>query len=380
MHLLSSPRIIFDVIDLRLALDLHLLFALRSENLTSVSSTFLPVVLDQFFIRMSAIEPLVYDALRTGSVGAIALSLPPYVRNALDRELAGPNPERARQIRSAIEPRNGSSVPLIWPHLRYIRCLSSASFSIGRATLKNYVGEVPIMSPVYSASETFLGFSLQPDLDPTYYVIATEDAFVEFLPERDRPSDDTCLMTEVTVGAIYQIIVTTYAGLYRYRLGDRVRVVGFWGQAPIVELLGRVGQALNIFGEKTPEDALIAAVQDMAAARELTVVDFVATIAWGPARYVIYTELFPTLSVPTLRDLAATLDSALRQRNPDYDDFRVDGSLASAEVRIVQKGMIKMLVDVPGSAVPSLQQKRQRIVHSAAIASALDSAAQQKGV
>ena len=308
--------------------------------------------------------------LQARSLGSHRI-LSPSIRTILDQELGGPNPRRARQVRFAIESRSLSFVSIAWPKLRYVRCLSSASFSIGRAALKEFVGPVPIVSPIYSASEAFVGFSLYPELDPSHYVIATEDAFVEFLPESGGSSGETCLSDEVNLGEIYQIIITTYGGLYRYRLGDRVKIVGFWGETPIVELLGRVGQALNLFGEKTPEEALIGALQDMATARRVVVADFIATVKWGPARYVIYAELKCTASAFLLRDLCEAFDSALRQRNPDYEDFRLDGSLDDPQIHLVPRGTLGAVVR-KGQKVGCLQDKGQRILHDKPIIAMLD--------
>jgi hypothetical protein len=265
-------------------------------------------------------------------------------------------------------------VSSVWPKLRYVRCLSSASFSIGRAALKEFVGSVPIISPIYSASEAFIGFSLHPELDPSHYIITTEDAFVEFLSESNPSSGETCLIGEVSLGEIYQIIITTYSGLYRYRLGDRVKIVGFWGEAPIVELLGRVDQALNLFGEKTPEEALTGALQDMATSHGVVLADFIATVKWGPARYVIYVELTRIASAFVQRNLSEAFDSALRQRNPDYEDFRLDRSLDIPQIHLVPRGTVGAVVR-KGQDVACLQKKSRRILHEKPIIAMLDAVA-----
>ena len=54
-------------------------------------------------------------------------------------------------------------------------------------------------------------------------------------------------------GEVYGLVLTTWAGLYRYRLGDMVRVVGRYHQSPLMEVLYRRGTLLNMMGEKTSE-------------------------------------------------------------------------------------------------------------------------------
>ncbi|KAF3436354.1 hypothetical protein FNV43_RR23446 [Rhamnella rubrinervis] len=77
-------------------------------------------------------------------------------------------------------------------------------------------------------------------------------ACFEFLPYHD-PNDDeinaviceeTVDFSSVEAGKMYEIVVTTFGGFYRYRLGDIVRVVGFYNLAPEVEYVMKAPRAL----------------------------------------------------------------------------------------------------------------------------------------
>jgi len=78
-------------------------------------------------------------------------------------------------------------------------------------------------------------------------------------------------MDEVEAGQSYELAVTTAWGLYRYRLGDVVQVVGFFeggdGRrgAPLIEFGYRLGQLLNVRGEKTSERAMAEALRHASA-------------------------------------------------------------------------------------------------------------------
>jgi auxin responsive GH3 family protein len=79
-------------------------------------------------------------------------------------------------------------------------------------------------------------------------------------------------MDELEEGKSYELAVTTGWGLYRYRLGDVVKVVGFYPSghptaeetrskgAPLIEFGYRLGQLLNVRGEKTSEKAVLEAL------------------------------------------------------------------------------------------------------------------------
>lgn len=65
---------------------------------------------------------------------------------------------------------------------------------------------------------------------------------------------------EVEVGCLYELIVTTLSGLYRYRIGDVVRVVRFYNSCPVIEFQYRQGQILNMRSEKTTETMMYEAL------------------------------------------------------------------------------------------------------------------------
>ena len=49
----------------------------------------------------------------------------------------------------------------------------------------------------------------------------------------------TFFMNEVEVGVKYELVMTTRSGLYRYRNGDVVQVVGFHEKCPVIRMLYR---------------------------------------------------------------------------------------------------------------------------------------------
>lgn len=61
---------------------------------------------------------------------------------------------------------------------------------------------------------------------------------------------------------MYEVVISNVSGLYRYRFGDVIRVVGFMNEAPIVQFMYRQGQLLNVRGEKTSEKLFYDAFHD----------------------------------------------------------------------------------------------------------------------
>ena len=76
---------------------------------------------------------------------------------------------------------------------------------------------------------------------------------LEFVGDDGEPR----LAWEVRGGDEYRLVVTTEAGLYRYDLGDVVRVSGWFMGAPRLVFVRKAGNVLNAMGEKVTEDQVV---------------------------------------------------------------------------------------------------------------------------
>jgi len=87
-----------------------------------------------------------------------------------------------------------------------------------------------------------------PFCDYDGHLISYLSHFYEF---EDVDTKKVLLIGELKKNKRYEIIITTGAGLYRYRLGDLIEVIGFYESIPIIKLIGRnkvsdyVGEKLN---------------------------------------------------------------------------------------------------------------------------------------
>ncbi|KVL22151.1 auxin-responsive GH3-related protein [Burkholderia cepacia] len=95
--------------------------------------------------------------------------------------------------------------------------------------------------------------------DTTGCPLAVCSHFLEFLLD-----DGTAIgVEELKPGDTVEVVVTTGGGLYRYRLGDRVRVTGYAGRTPCVAFVGRAGTQSDLVGEKLDEAYLAASLSDV---------------------------------------------------------------------------------------------------------------------
>jgi hypothetical protein len=226
--------------------------------------------------------------------------------------------ERANELRRA-DPLKPET---IWPNLGVISCWGDGAAALALAELRRRFPTVCIQPKGLLATEAFVTFPFAGQ-----YPLAIESHFFEFID----PQGTAVPMEDVRDGEEYEIVVTTAGGLWRYQLGDRVRVTGWLENTPCLTFLGRKGnvcdrfgeklsepfvaQALaEVFGEKTPQFALLAPEDD-----ELG------------CRYTLYVE------GRTEADWTDALDLALR-RNPHYAYCRDLGQLLTPRIFIISKG------------------------------------------
>lgn len=85
--------------------------------------------------------------------------------------------------------------------------------------------------------------------------------FLEFMPDgQDVTEGPLPLAHELEQGRVYKLVVTNWAGLWRYNMDDRVKVTGFVGQSPLLEFLSRGGRTASMTGEKLTEHQVVGAM------------------------------------------------------------------------------------------------------------------------
>lgn len=153
--------------------------------------------------------------------------------------------KRADQLASHFRNDAGPTVfAEIWPKLAHVSCWTHGPSEAYAAELRRYFPSVEIQGKGLLATEAFVSLPYLTDRDP---ILAVNSHFFEF---QSADTGKLHLAHELATGAEYEVIVTTAGGLYRYPLGDRIRVTGFIGGAPCLRFLGRGQQCSDHFGEK----------------------------------------------------------------------------------------------------------------------------------
>jgi len=135
----------------------------------------------------------------------------------------------------------------LWPDLKLISCWADAG---AERFARDLAGEFPgvlMQGKGLLATEAPLTVPL---LGAPAPVPLLHRVFFEF----ESPDGRLFLLHQLEQGQEYQVIVTQSAGLARYRLGDRVRVVGCHGQTPCLRFIGRGHDTSDLVGEKLEEE------------------------------------------------------------------------------------------------------------------------------
>lgn len=216
---------------------LQLLFALREPALRHITAPFSLAVLDLFHCLERQGGLLVQD-LADGGLRSDFM-LPSDTRKWLGERFS-PLPERARFLCECLEVGLEGVASRLWPEMLYVACTTGGSSAPSAQELRHYLSDIPIYSASYGAVEALIGLGLAPEASS--YVVTPRTAYYEFIPLSQVALSEpkTLDLDELSVGERYEVVVTNWAGLYRYRLGDVVKVVGYYGHSPLIEFSHRL--------------------------------------------------------------------------------------------------------------------------------------------
>nr|XP_020460599.1 GH3 domain-containing protein [Monopterus albus] len=350
LNLYTTPAPTFEVPSEKDALYLHLLFAMKDPSVGTLEASFASTIFYAFIALQDRWQELVED-IEQGKVSN-ALALEPKVRAKLEA-LMKPDSGRATQLRAHFQDGFRGIAKRLWPKLHLVLTVDSGSNQIYGETLReNYCQGVPFYSPFYAATEGLIGVNLWPQEPTRHYLLCPRSMFCEFLPESslEEESPHTLLMEEVKMGQNYELIITNASGLFRYRIGDIVKVVGFHNHCPIVEFQYRRGQMLNVRGEKVSEalflEALKKAVAQWPGAQ---LVDYCCaesgimgdSIGGSDPHYQVFIELKGVRNLT--EEQRYKLDICLQQDSAVYKSFRIRGSIGPMRVQLVAEGAFEKL-------------------------------------
>lgn len=267
------------------------------------------------------------------------IDVPQQVREQLAPRLK-PDPSRADQLRR-IRETTGRLLPKdVWD-LGFVANWTAGTLGLYLQDFPEYFKDTPVRDIGLLASEGRVSIPIE-DATPAGILEVTSN-FYEFIPAEQRESDAPTVLRshEVEAGREYFILLTTSAGFYRYDLGDQVRVVGFQGQAPVIEFLHKGLHVSSLTGEKLTEQQAVQAFDRACRALGLVADTFVLAPQWATTPfYRLHVPRGAVGSLDRADHLAAETDRQLRSANIEYACKQDTGRLGPLEVNLLPDGLL----------------------------------------
>ncbi|XP_028081717.1 jasmonoyl--L-amino acid synthetase JAR4-like [Camellia sinensis] len=356
----SPDEVIFGP-DFQQSLYCHLLSRLIYWNeVQVVSSTFAHSIVYAFRTFEQVWEEL-YTDIREGVLTSQITVL--SIRTAMSK-LLKPNPKLADKIHKKCSGLSNwyGLIPELFPNTKYIYGIMTGSMEHYLKKLRHYAGELPLLSADYGSFEGWIGANVNPKLPPKLatFIVLPDIGYFEFITNVEVPKQDeiessflsiepkTVGLTEVKVGEEYEIILTTFAGLYRYRLGDVVKVVGFHNSSPKLQFICRSNLLLTINIDKNTEKDVqlsVKAAGKLFSNEKLEVVDFTShmDLSTEPGHYVIFWEVSGEAGDDLLRECSNCLDRSFV--DVGYVGSRKVKAIGVLELQVLKRGTFQKILE-----------------------------------
>ena len=360
----AAPIEAYKIDDMTTALYVQLVFGLLDPSVENIWSPFCPTVLTAIKLLIEEWKQMV-DNIRTGVLKQ-SLRITDAQKKVLEESMGGPNSQRADDLEAIFNQSNSENFEALafrlWPKLVTVDALGSGPLSFYVPKVKYYLGkEVCLFSSVYAASEGpgLFGINKEPFSHPSAYSLLTDKIFFEFIPIAEVESENpkVYLAEEVKEGEVYEIVLTTNEGLYRYRIGDIVKIIEVFSngsQSPLIDLLGRT-KTLSLHSEKLSDFHVSKALDALGNGpwKQYTVKDFIVTADLKPIppRHQFWLEItpaYPCVDITASERTAgeAFLDTQLAKINGSYASGREKNMISSPKITLLTSGTFAKIIEV----------------------------------
>lgn len=244
------------------------------------------------------------------------------------------DPARAEAVRRAYA-RGGEDLGLVWPRLALVSCWTDGAAARLVPELRRRLPRgVALQGKGLLATEGVVSFPLAGQEGG---VLALASHLLELEPA-DEPHVTPVSPGQAEEGRRYLPVLSTGGGLYRYRLGDVVEVVGRHRLAPRVRFLGKADGGSDLAGEKLTAGRVGAVLDEaLAACGVASTFAMLAPEDVSPPRYVLYLEAAPGVPPETV---ARAVEEGL-SRGHHYAYCRRLGQLGPVEAAAVRGAALR---------------------------------------
>lgn len=229
-------------------------------------------------------------------------------------------------LKGVIQQAGANTIHDVWPNLE-VFFHGGISFAPYREQYRAITDPTKMRYlETYNASEGF--FAVQNAIDdPAMLLLLDVGVFYEFIPlsQIDQPQPEALPIWKVKPGEVYALVLSACNGLWRYPIGDTVKVESV---NPVkITIAGRTKHYINAFGEELMVHNADAAITKACATHNCAILNYTAAPVYadnksrGRHEWLIEFSRRPN----DINQFATTLDNLLQQENSDYQAKRYKG-------------------------------------------------------
>ena len=255
-------------------------------------------------------------------------------RATIEKHLS-PDPERAAELTAVFEQGFAAPiVPKIWKKMTRLIAFGGGCFTVYSDSIKRYLGDIAHENGCYMDLAALVGTETRMK---GLYALDPRNAFVEFVPADAGSDDEAVFARDVEVGKRYSLLISTYSGLYRYRLDDVVLIEYFKNGIPFFSYDHDPSQTVRLNGAVLTEKAIWEAVKELQKETDLIVCDFAYMLNDTEDGLVILLETdHDDKSDIDKEQIAAFVDTRL-QKDEAYRKAIADGGIQPVRVEFMEQ-------------------------------------------
>jgi hypothetical protein len=232
------------------------------------------------------------------------------------------------------------SIAEVWPNLE-VYFHGGVNFSPYREQFKAVFNKPDLnYLELYNATEGFFGIQDQRNSDELLLML-DYGIYYEFIPASDfeKEHPKTLSLEEVELDANYALVISTNAGLWRYKIGDTIKFTSLYPFR--FKITGRTKHFINAFGEEIIVDNADKALAIACEKTGARIAEYTAAPVYmngnenGAHEWLIEFDTLPS----NIAYFTEVLDNALKSINSDYEAKRYQNlALKQPIVKVLPAG------------------------------------------
>ena len=333
-------------------------YALQEADIICIDSVFMSSITDLMTYIEDNHEMLIKD-IEEGQINS-NIKIPADIRKRLERKLK-PDLKRSKELKKIFveETKKGLATKL-WKRLSLIISICTGEFTPFQEKMREYCdNDVTFSYSMYAASEATIASSQYVENED--YLLLCDGGFYEFIPLDNE--EEVKLMNELEIGKLYEVVVTNFSGLYRYKIKDVVKVTGYQGKIPLIQFSHRKGQLLNLGSSHITMEHLVEIIKRFEQELKVHITDYSIYVDTdhSPARLVLFIET-DRETMQSGEEMTKNFDKILIETVKALEIIMIEhADIAQSVIYTVKKGTyekyreMKLKKDIPVNQIKTVR-------------------------